>query len=413
MKTSLHPSYCAATIAALVIALSSASAQAQSGLGIMEKLKAKVEQDLKDKVPAKDNKDNKDNKDKAPASGSVLENIPGVGGKAAASKSPVLDSGDSDKAVTITPAYKSYTGSIPPPATRTRFRDKVGQILFSKKPIDYGKEEKSEITNQFEASDEIHAMAYTLGTLKELKFGKQLTFFVYDRERAGSRDGDRGFSHTYTLEDTQFLVEKRNDGSDPATERYFDFDVAAPYAKDAFRPYIPYAFLIDLKKYLNNKSVDDSDKFRTHVLEIILQANRVPVAAGVIHYTIKPENAPKAIAMHDTHFNAELETFKLPPSKRNDPALAEKIKAAMIARGAKVHAIIFSSSDWDIVRHERTGTILRRAIPAYVVSRAEGKLCRFQEVMFTSEYVGGSFSSKVDVGGASIDGGSILCSNVK
>ncbi|SNT15337.1 hypothetical protein SAMN06265795_11575 [Noviherbaspirillum humi] len=371
--------------AGVLMAVMASTSQAQGALDFLQKLKEKADQvtNQVNNIPL------------SPSQGSN----PGI---------PQT----STSATSAFPApYTGYKGDIPPPPRRTVWNKETNTILFSKKPIKVGKEDKAAITNQFEAGDQISAMAYLKDNLKSSRLVNQFKVYIYDAE-----DANRYYSANFTRERNNDLLEKRDDGSDPGVDRHFEFDIFAD-AKTALQPQLTFTLMEAMNRFLTNRDRDEKDWYRTHVLEVELQMNYEPVASGILYYKITPENVGKFKAMYQTHVNAGLKDERLPDASHKDPALEAKIKAVMTARGNDVRKVALSRGDWEIVRNKLTGIVTHRLITAYVVSKEKKSSnpdeCYYNELRFREDYVGSGFTGKLQLDGAGLMQTKILCSNVK
>ena len=183
--------------------------------------------------------------------------------------------------------YDQYTGPLSPPPVKDDYHRTLGRILFSKVRIYPGREKKEEITNKFELGDRVHGTAYLPADLKTLKFGRSfgVRFINYE---------EQGLQSVYHPEDTQWVLEKRTDGTDPATENFFGFDMFTPIEKTEY-PNMTRKLMDGVDRFIRNKfnEREDSQIYRTYKLTVTINANGKEVAQGEIFYTISRSLAIK------------------------------------------------------------------------------------------------------------------------
>ena len=294
---------------------------------------------------------------------------------------------------------KTIAQDFTPPSVKIDENDrKLGTILFSKKPIIGGKERKDQITTSFADGDQVFAMAYLPGSLEDLNFDKGYILFVRE-------DGDpNGFSWRYQVESLSFKPKGKLDG----TQTFYDLDIFVGL-KDAWRKEMTSDFL---KMFANH--IEQKGKKANHVYTFTVEFLSEYTTRAVGEFTLDLSKGTGGMkALHESHEKAALVDTRLPASKRNDPALADKIKKVMIAKGTDVHKVIFTANDWSIVRNSLSGRITGRNISAYIVAKEPDGKCVYNEMFFKQEYIGSSFSDKVIWTGTGLAGGYILCENVK
>lgn len=358
-------------------------AHAQSGFNFLKDLKSKAEQAVRD--TANQAQQGSSSNSSAPSS---------------------VNLGSTTVTSPIDSPYDRYTGPLPPPpvASVTRSGRTLGRILFSKKKIVPGKENKDGITNKFQVGDEVHVAAYMPADLKTLNFGRSFSvrFINYD---------EQGFAGSYQQEDSKWLIEKRSDGTDPATENFLAFELFSPVQGIEY-PNMTRILMDRVNGFIVNKWNEDEDKiYRTHKVTVNIYAHGEPVAEGEFFYTITRDKAAAFNAMYQTHLNKQKQNFKLAASKRTDPALAAKISAVMRQNGVTVSKVLFDDTDWFIVRHNISGAVLRREINATLISKKSATECQYQERLFAEEYIDSGFTN-LRINGVGLGGGDVLCANV-
>lgn len=285
----------------------------------------------------------------------------------------------------------------PQPHTDERGRA-VGNILFSKTPIIRNKEKASQMATTFTGSDQLFAMAYLPSSLEDLGFANGFTLYLHEE------DVPDGYSHTYQSIPLKFKPEGEINGD----QNFYDIDIFAGQ-KDAWRVAMTREFLQTFTNYLNDHGKKAQ---RVYKIKAELLSDGIVRADGAFTLDITKGSAGIQ-GFHTEHQKAILADTKLPPSKRNDPALAEKIKKVMAAQKVNVQKVVFSSEDWYIERNKSTGVILHRSIAAYIVAKEANGECTYNEVFFKQEYVGNGFSDQVVWKGNGLAAGKILCENTK
>ncbi len=298
-------------------------------------------------------------------------------------------------------AFFDLPATIPPAIQADEYGKPLGRILFSKNPIPIGKEDISSLSNQFEAGDEIYAMVYLPDTLKNLGFANGFKIYIRDAETTG---------YSWIVEYSSFNFRTKADGTTDANDKHYDLDVFATH-ENAWDKNIPNQLLNALVNFLGEQNSTVYQQFRTHTWQLEMSANYKTVAKGVFQFTITKESAKKIEAMHKTHVNAHLKDFKLPESKRQDDALAEKIKQVMIGHNVNVQKVVFSTADWGIIRHELSGVVLCRSIWAYIIYKNEEGNCYYDDVQFIEEFVGNDFNGTIKKAGYGTANGQILPEN--
>ncbi|MCC5944594.1 MAG: hypothetical protein JJT94_06635 [Bernardetiaceae bacterium] len=301
--------------------------------------------------------------------------------------------------------YASYTGEIPPATHKDNYDRTVGTILFSKKPITYNEEDKAAITNTFKAGDQVFGMGYLADSKINLGFERGYSVWIRDAE-----DG-RGYSASHKYGAGPYKT--KADGTNNGNQKYYDLDVFVGY-EDAYDRGLTAALLERLALHIKAapQSNFGTNAKKIHKLKVEISNNSgITVAEGVFYYDLT-EGEDKVFAMNQTHKQAALKEFKLPASKRNDPALASKLEQVMKAAGVNVQKVIFSTADWGMIRHEISGAVLRRSIWAYIVYKNEQGECHYDEVQFTEDFVGNDFNGIIKKAGYGTDNGQILCENI-
>ncbi|GAB4395881.1 MAG: hypothetical protein OHK0053_07320 [Microscillaceae bacterium] len=301
--------------------------------------------------------------------------------------------------------FTGYTQTIPPPIRKGDHGQAVGQILFSNKPITFGKEEKAAIGNTFKAGDQVFGMAYLSDTKINLGFERGFKIWIHDAE-----DG-RGYTAAYEFGPGPYQT--KADGTNNGTLPYYDLDIFANY-QDAWDKGLAALFLEYLNLHLKNAPMSQygTNAKKIHQLRVeIGNYEGLTIAEGTFYYDLT-EGQEKMQAMYETHKQAALKEFKLPASKRNDPALAQKLKQIMVNEGVKVQKVVFSTPDWGMIRHEISGAVLRRSIWAYIVYKNDKGECHYDDVQFTEEFVGGAFNGIIKKAGYGTAHGQILCENL-
>lgn len=300
--------------------------------------------------------------------------------------------------------FTGYQKSLPPPAKKDQYGRMIGEILFSKKPITYGKEDKATITNVFTAGDEVFGMAYLHDTKKNMRFERGYQIWVHDAE-----DG-RGYSANFQV--PSFEYKTNSEGKNPGDQKYYDLDIFAT-PKNAWDKELTKELLQFMSLYLKQapKSAYGDRSKQLHRFEVQLIAEGFLVAKGDFYYDLT-NNSEKMHQMYEEYKQADLKEFKLPVSKRNDPALAEKLKQVMTKEGVNVQKVVFSTADWGMIRHQISGNVLRRSIWAYIVYKNEKGECHYDDVQFTEEFVGGKFVGIIKKQGYGTAHGQILCENI-
>ena len=298
-------------------------------------------------------------------------------------------------------AYDGYKGTLPPPL-KDDGAGKVGVILFSKKPIQGGKEDAAALTNQFTGNDPVHAIAYLSGSVKQLRFTRSYEVMVM-------AEGTRPFFAEFR--DDTSVLEKRKDGGDPAAESFFTFDVMAQQ-ENASKPHIT----LNLMRRING-SIDQDDmygKAKTYEMAVSLKADGSTVATGTFYYKVAPENVAAFKKMYNSLEGAETASNGLPRVARNDPVLNGQIKKLMTNyKGRKLVNVVLHKPEWTIVRHELSGAILRRGINAYAVFQENAQDCQAVEFYFEDQYVGSSFLNQPSLWGGTARTFNLLCANAK
>lgn len=299
--------------------------------------------------------------------------------------------------------YFSYTGTIPPNPKKDKFEREVGQILFSKAPINPGKENKQTITNLFTSGEEVFGLAYLVDSQKKLDFNRGYRIWIHDAD-----DGS-GFSASYEFESFDFKSEKV--GTNNGDQKNYDLDIIAT-EKNAWDKNLTKKIIKSLALHLKNAEINNYSINRIHRFEVQIIANGFIVAKGDFYYDFS-KDIEKFLKINEEYVKTDLKNFYLPASKRNDAVLAEKIKKTMINNRFNVQKVIFSTPEWGMIRHQISGAILQRSIWAYVVYKKDNGECYFDEIQFTEDYVGGKFNGIVKKAGYGTANGQILCENVK
>ena len=301
-------------------------------------------------------------------------------------------------------AYTEYVGEVPPPIQINGYGDEVGQILFSKEFITYGEEDKSAITNTFKAGDEVFAMVYLSNSKINLGFERGYTVRVRDEE-----DG-RGFvaSQSYAG-----AFKQNEDGTSFGDDNFLDLDIFVSEENSAFKE-LTSNFLEILTIQLKSASTSlyEVNVNKVHKLKVEITAyGGNTVSEGIFYYDLT-EGHEKIFEMYETHKQANLKEFKLPASKRDDPALAAKLEKIMVDEGVNVQKVVFTSDDWGYIRHEISGAVLRRTIFAFIIHKDNKDECYYNEVQFTEEFVGNDFTGIIQKAGYGPDHGKILLENI-
>ncbi len=307
--------------------------------------------------------------------------------------------------------FTGYTGEIPPPAVIDDYGRKVGQILFSKKPIKTENPDKTAITNVFTAGDEVYGMAYLLDTRNNLDMdtkGVKVNIREIPRENKPFGDTYSEYQWFFGYETEKFIVDK--EGKNTGERKYKDLDIFVS-ADNALDANYPYEFL---KMLLQHAEVPAYRKYVNKVFTFQVNVtNHYGEKLAEGYFTYDLTSGYEALQkMYATLNKKAIANVKL-ESKRNDPALASKIKQVMIGHNVNVQKVYFSTADWGMIRHQVSGAVLRRSIWAYIVYKNEKGECYYDDVQFTEEFVGNAFNGIVKKAGYGTANGQIDCNNVK
>lgn len=299
-------------------------------------------------------------------------------------------------------AFWHLPSEIPPPPQTDEDGKLLGRIVFSDQPIQVGQEEVLLLKNHFTAGENLFGMAYFADTRKNIGFERGVKLSIFDLE-----DG-RGLATAFDL--MQPFVYKPDNQNQHA--RIYDLDIFVRHAEawdKELTAHLLQMLWLHLKNAPQSPFGDNSRKI--HHFRVEIEAGYQTVARGDFHLDLR-QGHEKIAEMYQTHTQAALQSFKLPDSKRFDPDLAEKITQIMVADGVEVQKVVFSTADWGMIRHELSGTLLRRSIWAYVVYKNEKGECHYDDIQFTEEFIGNDFCGTIRKAGYGTAHGQILCENI-
>lgn len=278
----------------------------------------------------------------------------------------------------------------------------VGKIVFSKSVI------KKEETN--EAS-----------FVKEFSIKEDIFFRVYMKESIYNALCDSGYSTSYLDRDSEFYISIELDSETPFGRDLYLRNLMSPDEKKqyttfqgCFKKEEDEIGAIDWKQFIENKQ--QSLTPGKHIIKIRLSVRGrndkadykgILVATGEFTLNI-PANF---IDPNDP-------SICLPKANKKDAVLEAKMMVAVkktikdLGWKNEPTKIILKSTDWNIIKNEYTGRILKRSMEAFVASKIEGK-CAYELYTFYQDYTGSGYQDKTYTGSAPLETENIHCDCLK
>ncbi len=293
-----------------------------------------------------------------------------------------------------TTTYEKVGGAVFAKVYTSDFHKKnAGKIVFfTKKPI-IKAENSSTVKTDYKAGEYIYAMAYLKGSFKELTkatntINVTTSIFV---------DGTKKTSHKFgmawaTLKEgkTYLFMEII---PNPATNQHSGpAKFAAALANISPRNHTIKVTLEGLQQ---------GSSFMTHLAE---GEFKLDCSSG----------QDKLAAYAVTYREKSLADVYMPKAKQNNTALANSMKKALQDEGwekdKKIQRVVITGSGWKITKHQVTGKILYRSIPAAVAFKTSEGYCKYWNLTFKQHYNGSSYGKTVQGGvGSIVD---MSCKNV-
>ncbi|MEM6297058.1 MAG: hypothetical protein AAF740_00040 [Bacteroidota bacterium] len=264
----------------------------------------------------------------------------------------------------------------------------VGQVVFSKKPLQVGSENESDLTNSFVSGDHIYGTLYLANTVRIAQDSYALLYMdIYV-------DGD----FLATTNETGIWV------TTPMQEKTYLQFALSPDQSWIDKNYAPY---VENEQYtlgqFNEFLASKGDY--PHKVKIVLRPRgtavgkitgefRIDLSGGSDFYqklgaklkgeTIANVGVPKA-GMRDASLEAQMLKIVsgLNPSNR-----------------IAYQKAIITTPNWTVERNSLTGVILGRTIQGVVTGKKPGGTCFFQYFSFKQAYTGSGYSSALSYAGA-------------
>jgi len=265
-------------------------------------------------------------------------------------------------------------------------------VFFTKKPT-IKAENSSTIKANYKAGEYIYAMAYLKGSFKELTKATNTIKVMTNIFVDGTKKTSHEFAMTWaTLKEgkTYLFMEII---PNPATNQQ-----SGP-AKFA-------AVLANVSP-------------RNHTIKITLDG--MQQGTSFVNHLAEGEfkldcstGQDKLAAYAVTYREKSLAKVYMPKAKLNNTALANSMKKALQdegwEKGKKIQRVVITGSGWKITKHQVTGKILYRSIPAAVAFKTSEGYCKYWNLTFKQHYNGSSYGKTVQGGvGSIVD---LSCKNV-
>jgi len=286
-------------------------------------------------------------------------------------------------------AASAYTSSF--------HKENAGKIVFFRTPTSIRQENPSAASTSFKSGENIYAILYLKGSMKELVSipnrdhirGLKYRVFIDGNEHQDFG----GFPTGVTWE--QY--------ADPATT-YLKLDVVPdPDAIDYPLPH-PYTSPIKFARVFGQSSP------RKHKIEIRLELNYKVAAEGSFELDGSAGHE-KLLALADKLHQEMISKVFLPKPKMANAALQQSMMAALKSNGWKQQMLraVITDSQWQIHRNA-LGAILFRSIGAAVAMKEPDGRCRFFTLSFKQQYQGGGYGRTEQYGVG--DNFEMACANV-
>ncbi|MBC8044954.1 MAG: hypothetical protein IAF08_16065 [Rhizobacter sp.] len=251
----------------------------------------------------------------------------------------------------------------------------AGKILFSKKPIAFGKENISAVQSKFAAGDFIFAMVYLPKSIGASGIVKRHQLAI---EIAGRKK--EIIYVEYVFKDTDAKNIEFDVVSDPKdiltgdiTQKMMKLFIALPPAK--------HSVTVSLTTPGAKKLATGSFELDCTAGTDKLKANSDAVRNGQLASVNMPEAKMKEASLEA----AMLKAFR-----------AQLVKVYQDKAGTPVRAVI-TDAGWTLVRNGLTGIVLRRQIWATLGVKTTNGNCNCQSVQFSQEYYSGKFQGGLAV----------------
>jgi hypothetical protein len=267
-------------------------------------------------------------------------------------------------------AAATYTSSF--------HKTNAGKIVFFKSLPVVKQEEQSGVASAFKGTDNIYAIAYLKGSLKELVqypsrellAGVRYRLFIDGNEHVEYGGFPARVSwETYQDAGTTYLKLDLVPNPD-------QIDYASPYQYD---PAIKYT------KVLGQASP------RRHRIELKLEAEDKILSAGAFEIDLSAGQDQLKLTAEALYKEKITKVF-LPKSQMTNAALQQSMVQALKANGwmQEILRVVITAPDWKIHRTP-LGAIDFRSLPAAVAMKEPDGRCRFFSLSFKQPYQGGRF----------------------
>ncbi|RLD69131.1 MAG: hypothetical protein DRI95_00970 [Bacteroidetes bacterium] len=293
-----------------------------------------------------------------------------------------------------TATYEKVGGAVFAKVYTSDFHKKnAGKVVFFTKKPTIKAENSSTVKADYKAGEYIYAMAYLKGSFKDLtkasnNINVTTKIFV---------DGTEKASHEFRMDWTSLKENKAylfmEIVPDPVTNKH-----SGP-AKFA--------------KALANISP------RNHTIKVTLSGLQVgssyviDLAEG--EFKLDCSTGQDKLAAYAVKYREKsLSDVYMPKAKLNNTTLANSMKKALQDEGwekdKKVQRVVITGSGWKITKHQVTGKILYRSIPAAVAFKTSEGYCKYWNLNFKQHYNGTNYGKTVQGGvGSIVD---MSCKNV-
>ncbi len=249
------------------------------------------------------------------------------------------------------------------------------KIIFSKSRIVLKNENAGTANALFAAGQNIYAMAYLKGTIKELpKYGSMSPKIVIG---IWVDAGDEPLLYSGTAAvSAEYIIMSSNP---KMSETTLELDLV-PDPSQTNRPEDGAEFA----KHFSQLSP------RNHTIKVGLFINDQPFAWGSFELDCS-EGQAKYAALAETLVKSKVQNARAPKAKATDKTIEQSMNAALKSEGFNIIRVIQTDPEWYVERHAITGIILNRTMQAAIVFKDDQNKSIVEYMNFTQDFDGNAY----------------------